>query len=119
MNVHDATEEAYKNGYDAGLKKTNEETKRLDILDLLSKITVVLFLVALITLFICGIVFSLNGGEIDKDFDYAYIGVGTYTRQIEVESVQWVGDNGVIITDIYGKLWYTTRDNVVFSKSED
>ena len=90
-----------------------------NVLDLLSKIILILVLLAIISLAVCGIVYSISGGEVYTDYDMAQMNIGGQYYRVKITKVVWRDDGSVVLTDTNGEVYLTTKDNVILIDTED
>ena len=90
-----------------------------NVLDLLSKIILILVLLAIISLAVCGIVYAILGGEVYTDYDMAQMNIGGQYYRVKITKVVWRDDGSVVLTDTNGEIYLTTKDNVILIDTED
>lgn len=110
MNIHDATEQAYKNGYDQGKKDAALGYPWTIIANI---VMIVIFIGAVIlTAVIC------SPETPNNTYDYAYVNKGNAQFRIEIDTLEVEGDY-YVITDKSGDTYYTARENVLLIDLED
>ena len=90
-----------------------------NVLDLLSKIILILVLLAIISLAVCGIVYSISRGDVFTDYDMAQMNIGGQYYRVKITKVVWRDDGSVVLTDTNGEIYLTTKDNVILIDTED